>query len=155
MGVALLPLASANADEWTITPDPSPTNVETITGIYGHGFEGGDTAPPAVEGSLQGDQTFDYADTSTADSGTFYGYESTSKDVLGDINTEVYVVSDVTGTGGPSVGSVFDTYTYDDGMSSNVYSAIPNGNGTATVTDTLVRRPGISPSQPPSTQPTV
>jgi hypothetical protein len=142
LGLAFLPLAIANADEWTITPDPSPTNVETITGVYGHGFEGGDTAPPAVEGSLQGDQTFDYTDTLTTDSGTFYGYESTSNDGLGDINTEVYVASDVTGTGGPSVGSVFDTYTYDDGLFSSVYSAIPNGNGTATVTDTLVTPTG-------------
>lgn len=141
LGLAFLPLAVANADEWTITPDPSAKNVETITGIYGHGFEGGDTAPPAVEGSLQGDQTFDYTDTSTTDSGTFYGYESTSNDGLGDFNTEVYVASDVTGTGGPSVGSVFDTYT-DDGMFSNVYSAIPNGSGTATVTDTLVTSTG-------------
>jgi hypothetical protein len=146
LGLAFLPLAIANADEWTITPDPSPT--ETITGIYGHGFSGGDTAPPAVAGSIQGDQLFDY--TNGSDSGTFYGFVSTSNDGFGDINTEVYVAptpadlpySDVSGTGEPPVGSVFDTYTSDDGMFSNVYSAIPNGNGTATVTDTLVTPTG-------------
>jgi hypothetical protein len=129
LGLAFLPLAVAHADDWTVTPDSSST--ETITGIYGHGFSGGDTAPPAVAGSIQGNQIFDYTNPS-GDTGTFYGFESSSNDGLGDFNTEVYVDSDVTGTGGPAVGSIFDTYSFDDGTFANVYSDV-DGN----VTDTL------------------
>lgn len=135
LGMAFLPLAAAHADDWTVTPDPSST--EHITGIYGHGFDGGDTAPPAVVGSIQGSQIFDWTNTTTSQSGKFAGLESYSNDNVGDINTEVYVAGDVTGSGGPAVGSVFDSYSFDNGFT-NLYSAIPNGNGTATVTDTLV-----------------
>lgn len=135
LGLVFLPLSVAHADEWTVTADPEST--ELITGIYGHGFEGGDTAPPAVEGSIQGDQTFDWTNVTANNSGTFYGYESNSNDGLGGINTEVYVASDVTGTDGPSVGSIFDTYSFGYGLYTNTYSAIPNGDGTAVVTDTL------------------
>jgi hypothetical protein len=135
LGIAVLPFAIAHADEWTITPDPG--SHETITGIYGHGFEGGDTAPPAVEGSIQGNQTFDWTNVTTDNSGTFYGYESYSNDNLGGINTEVYVASDVTGNNGPAVGSVFDTYSFGYGTYVNTYSAIPNGAGGSTITDTL------------------
>ncbi|HEY1840466.1 MAG TPA: hypothetical protein VGG53_09620 [Mycobacterium sp.] len=151
LGLAFLPLAVAHADDWTVTPDPGYT--ETITGIYGHGFSGGDTAPPAVAGSLQGDQVFDYT-SPTGGSGTFYGFESYSNDGLGGLNAEVYVApvpldpdspyADVSYTGEPPVGSVFDTYSLDAGLglSTNVYSAIPNGDGTATITDTLTTSTG-------------
>jgi len=138
LGVAFIPAAAAFADDWTVAPDP--TSTETITGLYGHGFSGGDTAPPAVTGSIQGEQIFDYTDTTNSDTGTFYGFESTSNDGLGDINSEVYVAptpdtgpySDVGGVGAPSVGSVFDTYSFDDGAYANVYSDVGG-----TVTDTL------------------
>jgi hypothetical protein len=139
LGLALLPLAVANADEWTITPDSG--SQETIAGIYGHGFSGGDTAPPAVAGSTQGEQTFDFTNP-TDGTGTFYGFESTSNDGFGDLDTEVYVDNDVTGTGGPATGSVFDSYSFGDGAYTNLYSAIPNGDGTASVTDTLVTPTG-------------
>ncbi len=149
LGMALLPLAVAHADDWTITPASDP--VETITGIYGHGFDGGDTAPPAVEGGVQGNQIFDWTNVTTSNSGQFYGYESYSNDGLGGINTEVYVApapsadaalplgsyTDVDYTGTPPVGSVFDTYSFDYGLYTNTYSAIPNGDGTATITDML------------------
>src|SRR6185437_3787111 len=135
VGMAFLPFAVAHADDWTLTPDPDST--ETITGIYGHGFEGGDTAPPAVEGSIQGNQIFDWTNVTANNSGTFYGYESYSNDTLGGINTEVYVASDVTGSNGPTVGSVFDTYSFGYGTYINTYSAIPNGDGGSTITDTL------------------
>ncbi|OBK35116.1 hypothetical protein A5658_09735 [Mycobacterium sp. 1245111.1] len=135
LGMALLPFAVAHADEWAVSP--APGSHETVTGIYGHGFEGGDTAPPAVEGSIQGDQTFDWTNVTASNSGTFYGYESYSNDGLGGINTEVYVASDVTGNGGPAVGSVFDTYSFGYGTYVNTYSAIPNGEGGSTITDTL------------------
>src|ERR1700743_3207487 len=136
-GMAFLPLAIAHADDWTI----DPPGIETITGIYGHGFSGGDTAPPAVAGSIQGDQVFDYTNPS-GDSGTFSGFESYSKDRLGDINTATYAASDLTGSGGPPVGSVFDSYSFEYGAYTNLYSAVPNGEGSATITDTLVTPTG-------------
>ncbi|BBX44359.1 hypothetical protein GCM10009641_83490 [Mycobacterium cookii] len=148
LGLALLPLAVANADNYIILPDA--TSVETITGLYGHGFDGADTAPPAVTGSIQGEQLFSYTDTTTNATGTFYGFESVSNDGLGDINTEVYVAptpetgyySGAGGTDAPPVGSVFDSYSYGNGAGTSVYSAIPDGHGTATVTDTLVSSTG-------------
>jgi hypothetical protein len=150
LGLAILPLAVAHADEWTVTPDPGFK--ETITGIYGHGFSGGDTAPPAVVGSIQGNQIFDWTNVTTSNSGQFYGFESYSDDGLGGINTEVYVAPVPTNPDGPfgdyaavdyagqpPVGSIFDTYSYDAGLGAytNVYSAVPNGDGTSTITDTL------------------
>jgi hypothetical protein len=129
LGLAFLPLAVAHADDYD---GINAIGKETVTGIYGHGFSGGDTAPPAVGGSVQGDSVFTYTNTTTDTNGTFDGFESSSNDGLGDINTEVYVDSDLTGTGGPAVGSIFDTYSFDDGTFANVYSDV-DGN----VTDTL------------------
>ncbi len=150
LGLALLPLAVANADDYTISPDTA--SIETITGLYGHGFDGVDAAAPAVTGSIQGEQLFTYTDTTTNATGTFYGLESTSNDGFGDINTHVYVASvptevgnpysGVDYTGQPPVGSVFDSYSFGYGAGTNLYSAIPNGDGTATVTDTLVTPTG-------------
>jgi hypothetical protein len=134
LAMAFLPLAVAHADDWTIAP--APGSHETITGIYGHGFEGGDTAPPAVSGSIQGNQLFEFSNPSGG-TGSFDGLESYSNDNLGGINTEVYVAGDVTGTGGPAVGSVFDSYTWDYNLYTNIYSAVPDAGGGSTITDTL------------------
>jgi hypothetical protein len=134
LGAAFLPAAAAFADDWDVVADPS--QYEAPTGIYGYGFGGADTAPPAVEGSIQGHQVFDYTDTTTDDTGTFEGLESSSTDGFGDTNVEVSVTSDVSGAGAPSVGSVFDTYTFDDGLAENVYSDIYSPSGD-TITDTL------------------
>ncbi len=133
LGAAFFPAAAAFADNYVVTPDPN--SIETITGIYGTGFGGADTAPPAVAGSVQGYQTFDYTDTTTGATGTFTGYESTVTDGFADTNSEVFVTSP-TGTDAPPVGSVFDSYSFDDGIFTNVYSAIPAGNG-GQITDTL------------------
>jgi hypothetical protein len=137
LGATFFPAAVAFADDYTITP----TGPEDVTEIYGTGLGGADTAPPAVAGSLQGTQTFDYTDTTTQATGAFTGDESTVTDGFDDTNSEVLVASDtvngVTGTDAPPVGSVFDTYTYDDGEFSNVYAAIPTGSGGDAVTDTL------------------
>jgi hypothetical protein len=122
LGVAFLPAAAAFADNYNVTPDPHST--ETVTGIYGTGFGGADTAPPAVAGSLQGFQTFDYTDTTTGATGNFIGDESTVTDGFADANSEVLVTSS-SGTDAPPVGSVFDSYSFDDGIFTNVYSAIP------------------------------
>ncbi len=135
LGVALLPAAVALADDWTITPDPNST--ELITGLYGHGFDGGDTAPPAVAGSIQGHQNFDYTDNTTGAAGTFHGFESYSIDGFGDTNEEVYVAANPSGADAPSVGSVFDTYTFGGGFYQNIYSAIHSSSGD-TITDTYV-----------------
>jgi hypothetical protein len=134
LGVAFLPAPAAFADDYNIVVDPN--SAEQITGIYGYGFDGFDTAPPALAGSVQGDQTFDFTDTTTGVSGTFAGEETTSSDALGDTNQEVLVTS-ASGTDAPPVGSVFDTHTYDDGDIANIYSAIPSKTGDV-ISNTLV-----------------
>lgn len=134
LGVALIPAAFAFADDYTISPDPGS---DLVTGIYGTGFGGADTAPPAVAGSVDTSGTFDYTDTTTGSAGTFTGDESSVTDGFGDTNAE-YLVTSSSGTDAPAVGSVFDTYTYDDGEDSNIYSAVPAGDGNYTITDTLV-----------------
>jgi hypothetical protein len=135
LGFAFLPLAVANADDWIVTPDP--TSTETVTGIYGDGFASFDLVSPAVEGSVEGHQEFDYTDTTTGASGQFSGYESTYNDAgFGDADQEVYVASDPTGTDAPPVGSVFNTYTT-DGFT-NVYADVVSATGGAdTITDTV------------------
>jgi hypothetical protein len=134
LGLALLPLAVAHADDWTVSPDPLSN--EIITGIYGYGFGGSLTTPPSVSGSIQGYGVFDYNDVTTGNSGEFNGIESTSHDGLGDVNQAVYVTSDVSGTDAPSTGSVFDTANMGDGAFVNVYSDIYSPSGD-TITDTV------------------
>jgi hypothetical protein len=134
LGLALLPLAVAHADDWTVSPDP--LSHETITGIYGYGFGGSLTTPPSVSGSIQGHGVFDYNDVTTGKSGEFNGIESTSHDGLGDVNQAVYVTSDISGTDAPSTGSVFDTSNMGDGAFVNVYSDIYSPSGD-TITDTV------------------
>ncbi len=134
LGAAFLPAGAAFADDWDIVAAPgSPP--ETVTGIFGDGFGAFDLVPPAVQGSVEGDQEFDYTDTTTGDSGQFSGFESTFYDGFG-AGQQVYVASDPTGTDPPSVGSVFDTYSFDDGTLANVYSDIYSPSGDI-ITDTL------------------
>ena len=134
LGVAFLPAPAAFADDYNVVLDPN--SAEQITGIYGYGFDGFDTAPPAVAGSVQGDQTFDFTDTTTGISGTFAAHESTATDAFGDTNQDV-LVSSSSGTDAPPVSSVFETYTFDDGAVENIYSAIPSPTGDL-ISDTLV-----------------
>jgi hypothetical protein len=136
LGVAFLPTAAAFADSYDI----DPTGTETITGIYGTGLGSADTAPPAVAGTLQGYQDFNYTDTTTNASGSFLGDESTVTDGFGDTNSEVVVTSDLSGTSLP-VGSVFDTYTLGDSGYANIYTAIPSSGGDV-ITDTWVTPEG-------------
>jgi hypothetical protein len=137
VGLAFLPVAVANADDYDI----NPTGTETITGIYGTGLGGADTAPPAVAGTVQGYQTFDYTDTTTGATGTLTGDEATVTDGFDDTNLEVLVTSD-TGADGPPVGSVFDTYTFNGGSDANIYSAIPSSTGGDTISDTMIKPDG-------------
>ena len=124
LGVAFMPAAAAFADDYTI----DPTGIETITGIYGYGFFGVDTASPATPGSIQGHQGFTYTDTSSGETGTLNGFESNATDSFGDTNQEILVTSS-SGTDAPPVGSVLDTYTLGDSGYANIYSAIPTGGG--------------------------
>ena len=137
LGVAFMPAAAAFADDYTI----DPTGIETITGIYGYGFFGVDTASPATPGSIQGHQGFTYTDTSSGETGTLNGFESNATDSFGDTNQEVLVTSS-SGTDAPPVGSVLDTYTLGDSGYANIYSAIPTGGGNYEITDTVVTPEG-------------
>jgi hypothetical protein len=137
LGVAFMPAAAAFADDYTI----DPTGIETITGIYGYGFFGVDTASPATPGSIQGHQGFTYTDTSSGETGTLNGFESNATDSFGDTNQEVLVTSS-TGSDAPAAGSVFDTYTLGDSGYANIYSAIPTGGGNYEITDTVVTPEG-------------
>ncbi|MFZ0719079.1 hypothetical protein [Mycobacterium sp.] len=137
LGVAFMPTAAAFADNYTI----DPTGTETITGIFGYGYDGVDTASPATPGSIQGHQAFTYADTTSSTTGNFHGFESNASDAFGDTNQEVLVTSS-TGTDALPVGSVFDTYTLGDSGYANIYSAIPTGGGNYEITDTVVTPEG-------------
>jgi hypothetical protein len=138
LGVAFMPAGAALADDYTLTPD----GTETITGIYGNGLGSAGTAPPAEGGSVQGFQTFSYTDSVSGSTGTFTGDESTFSDGFDDSNTEVVVTSS-SGTDAPSVGSVFDTYTFGDSGYANIYSDVPSADG-GTITDTWVTPDGSS-----------
>jgi hypothetical protein len=134
LGLAFLPLAVAFADDYQI----DPTGTETITGIYGTGVFGAFVTPPALEGSVQGDQLFDYTDTTTGTSGTFMGDESAVTDGFGDTGEEVLVTSSPTGTDAPPVGSVFDTSIFGYGSGETIYSATPTVGGADTISETTV-----------------
>jgi hypothetical protein len=138
LGVAFMPAAAAFADDYTI----DPTGTETVTGIYGTGLGSADTAPPAVAGTAEGFQEFNYSDTSTGATGSVLGDESTVTDGFGDTNEEVDVTSS-SGTDAPPVGSVFDTYTLGDSGYANIYSAVPSADGDV-ITDTWVTPEGDS-----------
>jgi hypothetical protein len=133
LGVVFLPAAVAFADDYDITPDPS-SSPEVITGLYGLA-----TLPPPEAGSTQGDQLFDFTDTTTGASGTFNADESTGMDDFGFSNEEVFVTSDGSGADAPPVGSVFDTYTFGHGGFENIYADVASTTGGADViSDTLV-----------------
>jgi hypothetical protein len=136
LGAAFLPVAAAFADDYDIVPDPSST--EEVTGLYGIGLFGVETASPAVGGSVQGTQLFEAEDTTSGTSGTFDADEATVTDVFGDANDEVLVTQDVSGTA-PPVGSVFDAYTFGDSGFENIYSDLASTTpGGDTISDTLV-----------------
>jgi hypothetical protein len=146
LGVAFLP-AIAFADSF----DPSsytfdPVAPETVTGLYNMA-----TAPPGINESLQGYQMFNVVDSGGSTDGTFDGYESTSP-YLGpyvsasdpnEVSSQVLYVSpdvpgyaDLTGVAPPAGSIIGATYSF-GGEFEHVYSAIPNGDGSDTVTDIL------------------
>ena len=84
-------------------------------------------------GDLQGYQAFNVMD-GTTQVGTFQADVTDTADYLAN-SSQALLVTSSTGDG-PAVGSVFNTFFVGDLES--VYSAIPNGDGTDTVTDTIV-----------------
>lgn len=128
LGVAFLPMAVAFADSYEIIPDPSST--EEITGFFGE-----PATPPAVAGSIQGQQVFEVFDTTTDKTvGTFDADESTNPSLYGAANELLLVTKDLSGTAGtatgdtPPVGSVIDIANYGGGYET-IYSALASPNG--------------------------
>jgi hypothetical protein len=121
-------MAVAFADSYQIIPDPSST--EEITGFFGE-----PATPPAVAGSIQGQQVFEVFDTTTDKPvGTFDADESTNPSLYGAANELLLVTKDLSGTAGtatgdtPPVGSVFDIANYGNGYET-IYSDLASPNG--------------------------
>lgn len=132
LGLALLPLAVANADDYG-NYDLVPSAADTVAdgGVRNFSVE----VPPAAGGSVQGTETFDVDNASGTQVGTITADVTNTTDVFGDTNQEILVTSDGAATNVgtaagdvPPVGSVFDTYTYSSGIPV-VYSDIPTSTG--------------------------
>jgi len=135
LGASYLPAAFAFADDIVITPD----NTELVSGFYGlHNV----TAPPAVPGTVQGEQLFTYTDETTNQTGTFYGYESIDQAYRGD---DLYLVAqDQDGATNPlNPGSVIETETSGP-HNETIYSDLTSATGGKDVsTETTVNAYGI------------
>jgi hypothetical protein len=144
----MLPAPVAAADIYDASSYTfDPVAPETVTGFYNLM-----TAPPGINESLQGYQDFAVlSDGSDDPVGHFTAYVSTASfltphlDSANDaiVSSQVLFVSpDVPGyedpTGiAPAAGSVISTTHSFGGLFTNIYSAIPAGDGTNTVTDIL------------------
>lgn len=111
---------------------------EGLPGGYSYALEGAEThygisAILPAAGDLQGYQAFNVMD-GTTQVGTFQADVTDTADYLANSSQALLVTS--SSGDGPAVGSVFNTFFVGDLES--VYSAIPNGDGTDTVTDTIV-----------------
>ncbi|HEY1840233.1 MAG TPA: hypothetical protein VGG53_08420 [Mycobacterium sp.] len=120
--------ATAFADSYQISPDPSSS--EVVTGFFGE-----PATPPAVAGSVQGGQVFDVFDKTTGQTvGTFDADESTQPSLYGAAHELLLVTSDLSGTGGtatgdtPPVGSVIDIADYGHGYQT-IFSALAGSDG--------------------------
>jgi hypothetical protein len=140
LGAAFLPMAVAFADSYQIIPDPSST--EEITGFFGE-----PATPPAVAGSIQGEQVFEVFDTTTGQAvGTFDADESTQPSLFGAADELLLVTNDLSGAAGtaggdtPPVGSVIDIANYGHGYET-IYSALALSTGDA-ITFTLTTPSG-------------
>ena len=115
-----LPMTVAYADTYEIVPDPSST--EVITGFFGE-----PATPPAVAGSIQGQQVFEVFDTTTGQAvGTFDADESTNPSLFSAANELLLVTNDLSGTAGtatgdtPPVGSVINIADYGNGYETHL-----------------------------------
>ena len=147
LGVALFPGAVALADGFDASSYTfDPVSPETVTGIYNIA-----TAPPGINESLQGYQLFDVVGSGGAQDGTFYAYESTAPYLSPYLSTAdsnlvgsqvLYVSPDAPGYTDPSgiappAGTIISTTTSFGGEVQHIYAAVPNGDGTDTVTDVI------------------
>ena len=103
-----------------ITSDVDPT-VTAVSGL------------PPLFMVVQGYQPFEYLGANGEPIGHFNAVESTTKDVLG-FHTEALLVTGYQGDA-PPIGSVYNTIVFYN--LSNVYSSIPQGDGTDKITNIL------------------
>jgi len=136
LGTAFLSTAIASADSYQIIPDPSST--EVVTGFFGE-----PATPPAVAGSVQGQQVFEVFDTTTDKTvGTFDADESTQPSLYGAAHEYLLVTDDLSGTVGtttgdtPPVGSAIDIADYGHGYET-IFSALAGSDGDV-LTKTLI-----------------
>ena len=112
-----------------VGPSPSPIDVFNFEPT-GSETDVSTTDLPLGLGDIStGTQEFDVIDTSLTGDPTVGTFDAsvTDTDILGVTNTEEVVTSDLTGTtGDPSVGSVYDTLTFDNSGYSIVLTDIPS-----------------------------
>jgi hypothetical protein len=131
LGLTFLPASAAFADDYgnyDLTPDPHSADLIEIGGIRNALYE----VPPAAQASAQGYQVFDvYNPTTDQQVGTVEVDVTNASDPFGNTNQELLVTADLSGTPGtsvgdvPTIGSLFDAYTYSSGYGS-IYYDIPS-----------------------------
>ncbi len=114
----------------------TPTLPDYINGV-------GDPTVTAITGrpptfiAVQGHQTFEYLGSDGSPVGNFNAVVTTTKDIFG-FHTEALLVTGYPDTGpgdAPPIGSVYNTVNFLN--LSNVYSSIPQGDGTDKITNIL------------------
>jgi hypothetical protein len=136
LGAGFVPAAIAGADVYTIGP---ASGSELVTDFYGLGTNGWQQTPPALALSVDGQQLYNYTDTTTHTTGTFNAFVSTSTNMYGATTTEVMVApGDYSDPSTPPIGSVFDTTTNSHNANYTFYSDLkgagPNGKDVITET---------------------
>jgi hypothetical protein len=116
--------------------DLSPVLPDYIRGVGDPTITSVSALPPLTI-APQGYQTFEYLDADGNTIGHFNAVVTTTKDGIG-FSTEALLVTgypDAGQGGAPAIGSVYNTVNF--GNLSNVYSSIPQADGTAKITDIL------------------
>ena len=144
LAAAFLQTAVAFADttDFVSPVGPSPGPIEEVFNFEPTGSETdvSTTDLPLGLGDIStGTQEFDVIDTSLTGNPTVGTFDAsvTDTDILGVTNVEDVVTSDLTAsTGDPTVGSVYDTLTFDDSGYSIVLTDIPSttAGGTPDIT---------------------
>ena len=123
-----------------VGPSPSPIDVFNFEPT-GSETDVSTTDLPLGLGDIStGTQEFDVVDTTLTGDPTVGTFDAsvTDTDILGVTNVEDVVTSDLTAsTGDPTVGSLYDTTTFDSSGFENVFTEIPSATagGAPTVTD--------------------
>lgn len=153
MSLTFLPAAFAFADDYgnfDLTPDPNSTDVIEIGGIRNALYE----VPPAAQASAQGTQLFDVTDPTTGQQVGVVDVDVTNaSDPFGNGNQELLVTGIESGTPGtaagdvPTVGSIFDSYSYSSGYGSVYYDVLsPNGGSDSIAYDLVNPHGHLSPT---------